>query len=847
MQLKLENTTQNDNRHTIRRTYKLILFIAILLTWPLLDSHKAWSAITCPAPLQCFTDRAAWEAAVDGAPATENLDAFSGTSLSPAPMPIGRLTMTGMDRARVLKQDIVDSAGVQGTPGLVMQGTHSPSRNFPAVTVTFPDAVSAFGFDYDYNLFCCNYQVQFAGGSGSFSLSNFGVNDAPGFFGVVDPLGDITAFTVQPTATANFVKLHVDNISYGNAARGDGEPIEPIDPTQPPQRLLPLIEKHTVQLPDRLETFIPAETLWNWGGSLNPRLYHEPMADGRTMLGWTDRNYRGHVSIINANGDALEQTFDFDFPVRGLVAHADGTFAVLLHQARFYHSSDPHKMYLSKRNPDGTEIWTTDLTGCAVPKMTATDGATHIGDNRLTYGAGRYAAYFTVYGKDCFGGHHGDQLTFVDDDGNPVSPGWRWGCSHSVGQLINFHPGLEKFVALCSSDGFPGVGIAVNNSARKMVFDAAIAQNGQVSAQFGQVAAAQDGWRLLFNAVDRPCCAAKGMGLATINADFQPTGIKWLVETDGFIDAAIARLGDLSSNQFLVGWRADDTHYLAVIDGDGNFLAGPETVANDDLRSEGRHVNWGRRDDSFRTRPDGSVSWVRGGKEKREITFFHFRANAHGGVPDGDDGDGDGVGDNHDNCPTVSNPDQVDDNGDGYGDACVHPSVRIDGRVKIGKNPIIGAGTRIRRGTIIGDNVTIGANARIDRRVKIGNDSVIGDDTRLAYRAQLGDHVVLEANVWLGKRVRVRHHATIQQGSRVGKGSVVGHDTVVGEQVRVSVRVWIRNHGQVGDQTRIGPRSVLGSEVILGQSVRLGKRVIVLPGTEIAGGTVIDSGSTVRP
>jgi hypothetical protein len=39
-----------------------------------------------------------------------------------------------------------------------------------------------------------------------------------------------------------------------------------------------------------------------------------------------------------------------------------------------------------------------------------------------------------------------------------------------------------------------------------------------------------------------------------------------------------------------------------------------------------------------------------------------------GGIPT--DTDGDGIPDSEDNCPTISNPDQQDSNGNNIGDAC---------------------------------------------------------------------------------------------------------------------------------------------------------------------------------
>src|SRR5437867_5675253 len=83
----------------------------------------------------------------------------------------------------------------------------------------------------------------------------------------------------------------------------------------------------TLTLPAALEPAASSFHLWT-SYTLGPRLYHEPMADGRTMIGWTDSAMNGHVSIV---GTTVETTFDFPAePVRGLVAHADGSFAVLL-------------------------------------------------------------------------------------------------------------------------------------------------------------------------------------------------------------------------------------------------------------------------------------------------------------------------------------------------------------------------------------------------------------------------------------------------------------------------------------------------------------------------------------
>ncbi|HSO23601.1 MAG TPA: hypothetical protein VLT81_11860, partial [Chondromyces sp.] len=356
----------------------------------------------------------------------------------------------------------------------------------------------------------------------------------------------------------------------------------------------------TLQLPHALEG---GSASWcTWGQCyLGPRLYLAPRAGGSLLVGWTDSSGDGHVSVVA--GEQITTTHDFpDHKLRGLVAHGDGTYAVLLKEGV--------DLCLSKRAANGSAVWTTYLNS------TTAEDSSPLGDHRLAYGGGRYAAYWAVHS---FSGHEGDQLRYVNDAGAIVSGGWTWGCSHSMAELVGYHPQDLTFTNFCSTDCYPSPpGLKMNYSTTIFTGDGNC--SGGVSLQLGQMAAAETGWKVVFSAVDTDDEPAYGIGLATAGGSAART-VVWLTDTDGSQerDPVIARIGTQLPERYLVGWRtiSDGAFHLGVVSGSGTFLEGPEQLG-------APAPGWGMRDDSFRSLADGSVAWLEGSSGSSTLKLHRY-------------------------------------------------------------------------------------------------------------------------------------------------------------------------------------------------------------------------------
>ncbi len=123
--------------------------------------------------------------------------------------------------------------------------------------------------------------------------------------------------------------------------------------------------------------------------------------------------------------------------------------------------------------------------------------------------------------------------------------------------------------------------------------------------------------------------------------------------------------------------------------------------------------------------------------------------------------------------------------GDG---AKIDPSARIARKVVIGSNCKIKAGVELGEYTVLGDNCIVGYDARIHR-------SVVWSDSFIGARAVLRGTVI-------GRDVDVRANATIESGSAVGDGSSVGAGAMIGNDV------------QIYPFKRIEPAAVVSSSLI---------------------------------
>ncbi len=203
------------------------------------------------------------------------------------------------------------------------------------------------------------------------------------------------------------------------------------------------------------------------------------------------------------------------------------------------------------------------------------------------------------------------------------------------------------------------------------------------------------------------------------------------------------------------------------------------------------------------------------------------------------DQDGDGVTDRLDNCATMPNPDQMDSNGDGYGDVCVPPG-SVASSASLGVGPVIGLNSRVSRNATLGDLANLGDNVRVDRNVTAGDNLVVGNGTRIFRNADLGDNVELGSDVRIGRNATLESDVVVGNGTVIGRGAVIGEGVVIGDNVRIAPGAVIEAGAVIGDGAVIRSSVVIAEDAQIGADARIGTSARIGEGAVIGAGAVIN-------
>ena len=146
--------------------------------------------------------------------------------------------------------------------------------------------------------------------------------------------------------------------------------------------------------------------------------------------------------------------------------------------------------------------------------------------------------------------------------------------------------------------------------------------------------------------------------------------------------------------------------------------------------------------------------------------------------------------------------------------------IEISGKVEIGDNSLI------RAGTIIYKNVKIGKNFKTGHYVLIRENTVIGDNVIVGTLSVIDGHT------------RIGNNVSIQTGVYIPRETVIEDDVFLGPKCILT-----------NDKYMINPQTAKKRPVLKGPIIRKGARIgagaIILPGIEVGENAVVGAGAVV--
>jgi acetyltransferase-like isoleucine patch superfamily enzyme len=175
----------------------------------------------------------------------------------------------------------------------------------------------------------------------------------------------------------------------------------------------------------------------------------------------------------------------------------------------------------------------------------------------------------------------------------------------------------------------------------------------------------------------------------------------------------------------------------------------------------------------------------------------------------------------------------------------------------------IRGGSKIGKGTYIGENVIIGYPGKDEAQLLkegkfdllegaiIGENCILRDYGIIYSRSKLGD------NIKTGHHYLVRENTVIGSSTLIGSGVVIEDECRIGSNVSIQSNVYIPTNCVIEDNVFLGPNGVLTNDKRMGRGdwklegvtikfgARIGANVTILPGITIGRDAVIGGGAVV--
>jgi UDP-3-O-[3-hydroxymyristoyl] glucosamine N-acyltransferase len=190
------------------------------------------------------------------------------------------------------------------------------------------------------------------------------------------------------------------------------------------------------------------------------------------------------------------------------------------------------------------------------------------------------------------------------------------------------------------------------------------------------------------------------------------------------------------------------------------------------------------------------------------------------------------------------------------------PQPGIDPRAAVAATAVLGQGVHVGACAVVGERTRIGDRTRIRAGTVVGDEAVVGADCDihsgvvLRERVRLGDRVVIHAGTVVGSDgfgylagkagpEKIPQLGTVEIGDDAELGACVAVDRARFGATRIGPKVKIDNLVQIAHNVEIGEATIIVSQAAIAGSTRIGRGCVIAGQAAIDGHLVIGDGARI--